>query len=78
MTKEDLVKAGITPTILANLALAVESGCDEATQRASFGDETVDWVNEAHAFLIFPDNRVNSAQWKQAPYKPAHYKKGGR
>lgn len=36
----------ITPQVLYLLGLAVEQGCDEETQRASYGDATVDWLKE--------------------------------
>lgn len=37
----------MTVEVLDKLGLAIEQGCDDATQRAQHGNATVDWINTA-------------------------------
>jgi hypothetical protein len=38
----------VTPEIMYRIGLAIENGTDEAQQRKTFGDATVDWINKLH------------------------------
>lgn len=65
MTVDDLKAAGLTPGIIKQLGLAIESGGeDEESQREAFGDATVDWINEASTHITFDESFTPS--WAEA------------